>query len=468
MGTKSDQPDVVVEFPFVPREASRPQVKPLVILLQGPVGPFFKVLASTLKAAGFDVLKINFNGGDWLYSSGQDTLNFCGSTADWASWLESLLEGRRPHAIALFGDSRPYHKQAIGVAQRNGIRVLAFEEGYLRPDFITCEWGGNNALSPLRGQPLTQLPAEPVETFQPIKANLFRAMAGLAIGYYLAAAAGAVFFQGNLRHRKRSLWSESVLWTRNYYRKLRYYAANSRSMLDLIENYEARYFVVALQVHDDQQLLRHGKGWTMERLIIESISSFRRHADPEHHLVIKVHPMDRGHKSYRSFVRDQAKLSDCGDRVHVIDDGSIGLLIRHSLGLVTVNSTSGLLALNHNKPLIALGDALYNYPALLPDNGCAGRAGLDQFWRARPSAVPEAVEAFKARMRESSLVNGSFYIRGVMEETCRRIAKRIQEARDVREAPSINVKPALPVPLHYGTSTARLSLVPADKPERFS
>ena len=462
---KSDQLDVVVEFPALANGSPAPQANPLVVLLQGPVGSFFEVLASVLRAAGYDVLKVNFNAGDWLYSSGPGTLNFCGSMDEWTSWLEPLVRDRRPDAIALFGDSRPYHRQAILIAQRLGIRILAFEEGYVRPDFITCEWSGNNALSPLCGEALDRPLVEAPETFQPIRVNLFRSMAKFAIGYYLAAAAGALFFRGNKRHRNRGLFSEAVMWTRNYYRKIRYYATNSQLILNLIENYEARYFVVALQVHDDQQLLRHGRGWTMERLIIESINSFRLHADPDHHLIVKVHPMDRGHKSYRSFVREQARLAGCSDRLHVIDDGSIGLLIRHSLGLVTVNSTSGLLALNHGKALIALGDALYNYPGLRPNGGRSGRAELDKFWHARPSATPEHVKVFNARMREDSLVNGSFYIRSFMEETCQGVLQRIQEGDTNREKQGTDIRPGQLVPLRHNAGPAGLSFARTDKQE---
>ena len=35
-----------------------------VLLLQGPVGPFFSNLAHDLRHAGAEVLKVNFNAGD--------------------------------------------------------------------------------------------------------------------------------------------------------------------------------------------------------------------------------------------------------------------------------------------------------------------------------------------------------------------------------------------------------------------
>ncbi len=425
---ESDQLGLIVSFPERTGH-TQPTQKPLILLLQGPVGPFFRVLSAELEAEGYDVLKVNFNGGDWSYFRGSKTLHFSGTTEAWSDWLSDFIRGRKPETIVLFGDSRPYHRQAIRVAQQAGIPVASFEEGYVRPNFITLEWGGNNAMSPLRTHTPRLVARGPALPPEQVKGNLFRAMTFLAIRYYLAKTAGTVFFRGNAHHRSRGIISESILWTRNFYRKLRYYPANNELMLNLIENLEGQYFVVALQVHDDQQLLRHGRGWTMERLITESLRSFERHAASNHHLVIKIHPMDRGHKSYRPFAMALARIAGCEDRVHIVDDGSIGLLIRHSLGLVTVNSTSGLLALNHGKPLLALGDALYSGQGLSfahdPQKGAVA-SNMDAFWASPEAPDKTAVNAFNARMHDESLVNGSFYLRNLLEATAKRVVKRIQ------------------------------------------
>src|SRR5207244_13108804 len=46
------------------------------------------------------------------------------------------------------------------------------------------------------------------------------------------------------------------------------------------------YYVVALQVHDDLNLLNNGNGWTMERLIDEATRSFATHA-PSHQRLLR-------------------------------------------------------------------------------------------------------------------------------------------------------------------------------------
>jgi capsular polysaccharide export protein len=262
----------------------------------------------------------------------------------------------------------------------------------------------------------------PAEPSRPVKGDLFSAMGANAIAYFTAKTLGTPFFFGNVHHRNRSLLSEGFLWGRGFWRKIAFYHSNYSFLQHLIEYMEGRYFVVALQVHDDQQLLRHGRGWTMERLITETIQSFAAHADPDRHLVFKVHPMDRGHRSYRPFAARIATVCRCPDRVHVIDDGSIGLMIRHSLGVITVNSTSGLLALNHGKPLLVLGDALYGSPRLAT---MARTEEMDRFWRTPTPPDGRLVAFFTKRMHRESQVNGSFYLHDWLLPTSERVFRRI-------------------------------------------
>jgi capsular polysaccharide export protein len=138
--------------------------------------------------------------------------------------------------------------------------------------------------------------------------------------------------------------------------------------------------------------------------------------------------MDRGHKSYRPFVKQLALLAKCEERVQVLDDGSIGLLIRHSLGLITVNSTSGLLALNHGKPLLALGDTFYGAEGLatLPKNDALSAAAIDNFWQNPTAPQKERVQQFVRHMYRQSLVNGSFYLRAYIDGTAERVVQRIR------------------------------------------
>lgn len=403
------------------------RAQPLALFLQGPVGAFFRTLRGKFRENGYEVLKVNFNGGDWIFDHGRDTINFRGPIARWTRWLEILIQRSRPTVMILFGDCRPYHRAAIEVAGRAGVPIWCLEEGYSRPHFVTCEPGGNNACSPLRrgmdpGEEEAEPPGPPARFVQ---GNSFRSMAANAMIYFSARALTLPLFRKNVQHRNRHIAIEAFLWSRCLYRKIASYHENSSFLQNLVENSDGKYFVVALQVHDDLQLLCHGRGWTMERLITEVIQSFAQHASAQSGLVFKVHPMDRGHRSYRTFVAAIAATAGCANRVHVVDDGSIGLMIRHSQGVVTVNSTAGLSALNHCKPLLVLGDALYLMPGLAIRADEAG--AMDRFWQGAPLPDRRRINAFLRRMHRESLINGNFYLRDGREQTCDLIFNRIHD-----------------------------------------
>ena len=62
-----------------------------VLLLQGPVGPFFRNFARELEGNGFQVYKINFNGGDRFFYHGKNTVDYQGSFGEWETWLERYV-----------------------------------------------------------------------------------------------------------------------------------------------------------------------------------------------------------------------------------------------------------------------------------------------------------------------------------------------------------------------------------------
>lgn len=123
-----------------------------VMLLQGPVGPFFVRLAADLRAAGATVFKINFNAGDWLFYP-RNAINYRGTMDAWPAFLAEQLKRLRIDTVLLFGDCRPIHAAAHGVAVAHGANVGVFEEGYIRPDYITFECCGVNGYSTMSRNP---------------------------------------------------------------------------------------------------------------------------------------------------------------------------------------------------------------------------------------------------------------------------------------------------------------------------
>src|SRR5204863_6021679 len=94
------------------------------LLLQGPAGPFFARVAAQLRAAGAQVTKINFNGGEDLYFRGPDVVEFTRSLDAWPAFFEQMVKDRGIDGVVLFGDCRPMHRLAIARAERLRIEVF--------------------------------------------------------------------------------------------------------------------------------------------------------------------------------------------------------------------------------------------------------------------------------------------------------------------------------------------------------
>ena len=115
------------------------------LLLQGPMGPFFNDVAVWLESLGREAVNVVFNGGDRFYCRQREYLTYQETPKEFPRWLRDTYANYDFDTILCFGDCRPLHLAASRWAKAKGVRFLAFEEGYLRPHFITVEEGGVNA-----------------------------------------------------------------------------------------------------------------------------------------------------------------------------------------------------------------------------------------------------------------------------------------------------------------------------------
>jgi len=405
----------------------------VVLMLQGPVGPFFGALADEIAAAGFSPLRIIFNGGDRLFAGRARRVHYRGGCEQWGAWIRALMARERPRALLLMGDTRPLHAEAIRQARGLGVPVWVFEEGYVRAGYVTLERGGVNANSPLRERlaslavPASSPAAQAAGGRAPENARrcadeLWRMVLYAAL-YHLAAAVARPAYPRHRRHRARSLGWEAFAWLRNPVRKALFRRHDARTMRCLAQDRAKTYFVVALQVADDQQIRAHGRGWAAEGLIETVIDSFAQAARPQDILVFKGHPFERGHFDGRRIVAARAARAGVSERVSYLDDGAAGDLVRAARGLLTINSTLGLLALRHGVPVMAFGDALYSAPGLACryDRG----ASLDAFWRSPLGPDRQIADAALALIRSEALVEGSFYAPSARARTCANTLRRL-------------------------------------------
>ncbi|UZG44642.1 capsule biosynthesis protein [Caldimonas thermodepolymerans] len=369
------------------------------------MGPFFARLAAFLEAHGQEVHKVNFNGGDELYYRRRRAVAYTGRPEDWPRWLEAHLSACQADAVVLFGQTRPMHIAARKVAAGMGLPVYVFEEGYLRPDYVTLEIGGVNGDSAIpkdpafyRSLPLKRLPG-PTPTRQRFSSMMLHAMA-----YGLAANLMRWRYPHQQYHRSLNPLTEGFKWARGGIRKV-LHAWTERQVLDILSapGRSKQWFLLPLQVHNDSQIVHHSPYPSVEALIEEVMSSFARHADPRDWLVIKHHPMDRAYRDYTRFIQERAMAHGLGKRVMYIHDVHLPTLLKHARGVVTVNSTTGLQALFHGTPVLTLGDCFYAIPGLV------SQKPLKSFWRG-PSGVDMALfQRFRYYLITQNQINASFY-----------------------------------------------------------
>lgn len=375
------------------------------LLLQGPMGPFFWRFAGDLRASGVEVIKVNLNAGDGLFYP-RDAIAYRGTLRDWPNKVRELIRAHAIDGIFVFGDGRPYHRKAIEVAEELGIEVFVFEEGYLRPDYITLERGGVNGYSRMPKDPeFFRAYAKNVD-FKPEKpvsvGPTFRYAAWYSTLYSVALTFGFWLYPRYRHHRPLNAWAEAYRWVLSGIRKL-IYKIRERGVIErLIEHHDQKYFLVALQVHQDFQL-HHSRFRSVPEFIEEVVASFAAYAPKNNLLVIKHHPMDRAYAEYSGLLRKLSAQHGLRDRLIYVHDLHLPTLLRHARGAVMINSTVGLTSIQYGTPVKILGAAVYDVA------GLTCQETLAEFWKDPGAIDVELFRGFRNYLLSINQVNGSFY-----------------------------------------------------------
>lgn len=374
------------------------------LLLQGPMGPFFNDVANWLETLEREAVNVVFNGGDRFYCRNRPYLTYTETPKEFPGWLKETWKDYAFDTILCFGDCRPLHQAARAWAKSKGIRFLAFEEGYLRPHFITVEEGGVNAFSPLPRDPefYRNLPEIPPANIQELKPSA-RKRYFHAIWYYLVGWNYRHEFAKYRHHKSFSPWYEGKCWVRASWRKY-WYGFKQRNVLETLRTtLDQRYYLAILQVYNDSQIRNHSPYADVRDYINDVMFSFSRKAPLGHVLVIKHHPMDRGHRLYGPLIKQLGKKYGISSRVIYVHDLSMPELLTHAKAVVTINSTAGISALIHNKPLKVMGNALYDI------KGMTYQGHLHQFWTADFAPDMKLFKKFRGYLLANTQINAVYY-----------------------------------------------------------
>lgn len=369
------------------------------VFLQGPPGPFFHRLGQAMVRQGVAVHRINLSGGDKLdWPNG--AVDFRGRFSEWPVFFDKFLRENRITDLLLYGDCRPYHLAAHGIAALRNVRTHVLEEGYLRPHWMTLEPDGVNARSTLPRDKrwfvseAKRLPPEP--ELPPITAS-FRRRARDSYWHYHHVITGRLAYPHYRSHRSQSILKEGFGWLWKFARQ----KSAERRTDEVLGRLEGEaMFVLPLQLSGDYQIRAHSPFPDMQSAASYAIESFAANAPGDLHLLLKAHPLDCSFFDWAGFVRGHAERLSLEGRLHFVDGGDLDSMARAARGLVCVNSTSATLALANGTPVCTLGEAIYDLP------GLTHQSHLDNFW-SNPVPPEEGLyPAFRRVLVDRCLVRG--------------------------------------------------------------
>ncbi|MEO7787198.1 MAG: capsular biosynthesis protein [Sphingomicrobium sp.] len=369
------------------------------VFLQGPPGPLFLRLAEAMRAGGVRVERINLSGGD-RYDWPEGATQFTGRFAEWPAFFDRFVREHGTTDLLLFGDCRPYHMAAHGIAAARDIRIHVLEEGYLRPDWMTLERDGVNARSTLSRDKQSFL-AEgrilpPEEELPPVTAS-FKRRARDSYWYYHHVLVGSWRYPHYRSHRTTPILAEGFGWLWRLAGKQRREREADRVVAPLADK---PFFLFPLQLSGDYQIRMHSCFPDMQSAACFAIESFAQNAPADTHLLLKVHPLDSSFFNWSGLVKQEARRLGIEDRLHYIDGGNLDELSRSARGVVCVNSTSATVALAQGTPVRTLGEAIYDL------QGLTHQGHLDGFWAAPEPPEPAVYPAFRNALVNRCLVRG--------------------------------------------------------------
>ena len=402
------------------------------LFLQGPHGPFFHRLGRMLTAAGAEVWRVGFNRGDRAFWPTDTFIPFRGRSEDWPGTIATLLADREITDLVLYGDTRPIHAQAILAARAAGLTVHVFEEGYLRPYWITYERGGVNGHSrlmqmtvPQMQTALAQLDMELPDA--PARWGDMRQHIFWGALYHWFVLTGFWDYRNFRPHRSLSVTQEFLLYVKRLI--LLPFHRWERMLATLrIKHGGFPYHLVLLQLEHDASFRMHSPFKSMTEFLALVVEGFARGAAPHHHIVFKAHPLEDGRTAIARELRRLAHLHGVIGRVHFVRGGKLAALLNHARSAITVNSTAAQQVLWRGLPLKTFGAAVYAKPEFVSTQS------LPDFFALPTRPDSRAYRDYRHYLLETSQIAGGFYSARGRRELLRQVVDMMLQAEDPYDA----------------------------------
>ena len=414
-------------------EIRPPQQGRVFLFLQGPHGPFFHALGRMLREAGATVWRVGFNAGDrafWFDS--KSYIPFRDPPADWPARIRALIADKGVTDLVLYGDTRPIHAEAILAARAAGLGIHVFEEGYIRPYWVTYERGGANGHSRLMQTSVDEMRAalaksdmdapEPPARWGDMRQHIFY---GALYHWFV------MFRNGQYRHfrphRDLGVTQEFLLYLRRLL-ALPFQALGRRIAQWRIRNGGFPYHLALLQLEHDASFRMHSPFANMTEFLDLVIGGFAQGAPAHHRLVIKAHPLESGRVPLAREIRRIATAAGVAARVHFVSGGKLAQLLQGARSAVTVNSTAAQQVLWRGIPLRVFGQAIYAKPEFVSDQP------LPEFFANATRPDRRAYQDFRRYLLETSQVPGGFYSSRGRRQLLRQVVDMMLAQEDPYEA----------------------------------
>jgi capsular polysaccharide export protein len=403
------------------------------LFLQGPHGPYFAQLARMLRAAGARTWRVGFNRGDRAFWPNRASyIPFTDPQDDWPARFAEIVAEKGVTDIVLYGDTRFIHAEAVRIARDLGLGVHVFEEGYLRPYWVTYERGGSNGNSRLMEMAIGEMqtvladaerdiPEAPAH-WGDMRHHIFYG----ALYHWFVMFANRPY-RGFRPHRAIPVTKEFELYLRRLL--LMPAHAGDRWLSTLrIKTGGFPYHLVLLQLEHDSSFQMHSPFSTMTEFLAQVIEGFAAGAARHHHLVFKAHPLEDGRVPLRHEVRRLARAAGVSGRVHYVRGGKLARLLDHARSAVTVNSTAAQQVLWRGLPIKTFGHAVYAKPEFVSTQP------LEAFFAQPSRPDTRAYRDYRHYLLETSQVAGGFYSARGRRQLLRQVVDMMLSADDPYDA----------------------------------
>ncbi|CZF80152.1 Capsule polysaccharide biosynthesis protein [Grimontia celer] len=303
-------------------------------------------------------------------------------SAQYVEWLRAELEQYKVNTCLMYNATRFHHALAITLFEQMNVSYYVFERGNQRGKTTTLLTSPTLVSLPV----LIEKPGIETAELKHYGTETFTDYVLFSL-FLIFDRIGSVF-------RLNFEPPDKILRKKNYPQILFQWVKAKYSPTPVLDR---QYLLVPLQLEYDSQV-RLFSTFKSTQAFIEAVEKgfYRSTLSEEYSLVFTTHPFE-------------CKKHQFDPRSHCYS-GKTGVLMSDAIAVATINSTSGMEAIEKLKPCFIFGDAIYKQKGIvIPTTQESFTDSLNQWHQDAWSPSQHEVESLKRRVFVSTQVIGSVY-----------------------------------------------------------